>query len=112
MDVAALQRSESNYSHKSRQLLGSRRRREDRAPSDVAGRFASQIIEAMPEVGADRLRIGIGVRDPSWPYGFLVGVACDCASCHSGVTARDRDRQRQQMFEALGWRLDSVWSMD
>ena len=68
--------------------------------------------EAMPEVRADRLRIGIGVRDPSWPYGFLVGVACDCASCHSGVTARDRDRQRQQMFEALGWRLDSVWSMD
>ena len=34
------------------------------------------------------------------------------ASYHSGHTARERDRLRQSMLEARGWRFHRIWSTD
>jgi very-short-patch-repair endonuclease len=78
----------------------------------VAERLRLAGYEAVPQVGVDGFRIDIGVRDPSWPYGFLAGVECDGATYHSGVTVRDRDRLRQEILEGLGWRLYRIWSTD
>jgi very-short-patch-repair endonuclease len=65
-----------------------------------------------PQVGCSGYRIDLGVRDPSQPGAYLLGVECDGASYHSARTARDRDRLRASVLESLGWRLHRVWSTD
>jgi hypothetical protein len=42
----------------------------------------------------------------------LLGVECDGASYHSGRSARDRDRLRQEILVNLGWKIHRVWSTD
>jgi very-short-patch-repair endonuclease len=37
---------------------------------------------------------------------------CDGASYHSGRSARDRDRLRQEILENLGWKIHRIWSTD
>jgi very-short-patch-repair endonuclease len=68
--------------------------------------------QTTPQVGVDGFRIDIGVKHREYPYGFLAGIECDGATYHSGVTARDRDRLRQQVLEQLGWRIYRIWSTD
>lgn len=68
--------------------------------------------EAVPQVGASGFKIDIGVRHPSWPYGFILAVECDGAPYHSSRSSRDRDRLRQQVLEGLGWRFHRIWSTD
>ncbi|MBS0236485.1 MAG: DUF4011 domain-containing protein [Proteobacteria bacterium] len=68
--------------------------------------------EVVPQVGVSGYFIDIGVRHPSWPNGFIMGVECDGASYHSSKSARDRDRLRQAVLEGLGWHLYRIWSTD
>jgi len=44
----------------------------------------------------------------------LAAIECDGAAYHSGRSARDRDRIRQEILEALGWRgrIYRIWSSD
>jgi len=42
----------------------------------------------------------------------MLGVECDGASYHSGRSARDRDRLRQEILENLGWKIHRIWSTD
>ena len=65
-----------------------------------------------PQVGVAGYRIDIGVRDPDAPGRFLLGIECDGVAYHSSDTARDRDRLRQQVLEARGWRILRLWSTD
>ncbi len=64
------------------------------------------------QVGASSYRIDLAVVDPNDPGRFLLGIECDGAAYHSGATARDRDRPRQDVLEGLGWRLFRIWSTD
>lgn len=64
------------------------------------------------QVGCAHFRIDIGVVDQARPGRYLCGVECDGASYHSARVARDRDRLRQQILEAMGWRIIRVWSTD
>jgi len=41
-----------------------------------------------------------------------LGIECDGASYHSGRSARDRDRLRQEILENLGWKIHRIWSTD
>jgi hypothetical protein len=41
-----------------------------------------------------------------------LGVECDGKTYHSGATARDRDRLRQEVLERLGWNIHRIWSTD
>ena len=66
--------------------------------------------DATPQVGVAGYRIDIGVRHPSEPGRFLLGVECDGAAYHSSKDARSRDRLRQQVLEGLGWRIHRIWS--
>jgi hypothetical protein len=49
---------------------------------------------------------------PSKAGTFLLGIECDGAGYHSGTSARDRDRLRQEILENLGWRIHRIWSTD
>jgi hypothetical protein len=62
-----------------------------------------------PQVGAAGFRIDIGVRHPSYPGMFAIGVECDGYQYHSAPAARDRDRLRDQLLTGLGWRLHRIW---
>jgi very-short-patch-repair endonuclease len=65
--------------------------------------------DVQPQVGVAGYRVDIGVRHPSKPGSFSLGVECDGATYHSSKTARDRDRLRQSVLEGLGWRLHRIW---
>lgn len=64
------------------------------------------------QVGCAGFRIDIGVRDNKNPEHFILGIECDGASYHSALSARDRDRLRQEILESLGWRIYRIWSVD
>ena len=70
--------------------------------------------EAEPQVGVAGYFIDVGVRHPDRNGEFLAGIECDGATYHSSLSARDRDRIRQEVLESLGWRgrLIRVWSTD
>ncbi|RYD48702.1 MAG: hypothetical protein EOP60_15185, partial [Sphingomonadales bacterium] len=64
----------------------------------------------VPQVGSSGFFIDIGVVDPVDPQRFLLGIECDGASYHSTLSARDRDRLRQEILESKGWTIERVWS--
>lgn len=64
------------------------------------------------QVGVAGFFIDLAIRHPSKPGAFLLGVECDGASYHSGRSARDRDRLRQEILENLGWKIHRIWSTD
>lgn len=66
--------------------------------------------EAVPQVGVAGYRLDIGIRHPSRPGKYLLGVECDGFAYHSSKVARDRDRLRQNVLEGLGWHLHRIWS--
>jgi len=68
--------------------------------------------EIVPQVGVGGFFIDLGVKHPVKAGAFLVGIECDGASYHSGRSARDRDRLRQEILENLGWKIHRVWSTD
>lgn len=78
----------------------------------VKERLEAHGYEVVAQVGVAGFRIDLGVRHPDWPYGFLVGIECDGAPYHSSLSARDRDRLRQQILEGLGWTIYRIWSTD
>jgi very-short-patch-repair endonuclease len=65
-----------------------------------------------PQVGVGGYFIDLAVIDPRQPGRYLLAVECDGATYHSGKTARDRDRLRQQVLESLGWTVHRIWSTD
>ncbi len=82
--------------------------------------FEASVYEALTQgglslkkqVGVSGYRIDLAVIDPQQPGRFLLGIECDGAMYHSGATARDRDRLRQEVLEGLGWRIHRIWSSD
>jgi very-short-patch-repair endonuclease len=64
------------------------------------------------QVGSAGFRIDLAVRDPGAPGRYLLAVECDGATYHSALWARERDRQRQEVLERLGWRFHRIWSTD
>ena len=65
-----------------------------------------------PQIGSQGFYIDLAVVDPDQPGRYALGIECDGAMYHSARSARDRDRLRQQVLEAVGWRLHRIWSTD
>lgn len=65
-----------------------------------------------PQVGTLGFRIDLAIRHPQKPGRYVIGIECDGATYHSGRSARDRDKLRQLVLEARGWRLHRIWSTD
>ena len=82
--------------------------------------FEHEVLEAIAaagytvqsQVGSAGFYIDMAVVDPARPGRYLMGIECDGAAYHSARSARDRDRLRQQVLEALGWRIHRIWSTD
>ncbi len=70
--------------------------------------------EVTPQLGVAGYRIDIAVKHPDWPGVYLAAIECDGATYHSAASVRDRDRIRQEVIEALGWRgrIWRIWSTD
>lgn len=80
----------------------------------VAKVLTSMGYEVKPQLGVAGFFIDMAVRNPDRPGEFLAGIECDGATYHSGFSVRDRDRIRQEILEALGWRgkIYRIWSTD
>ena len=80
----------------------------------VANVVTSMGYEVKPQLGVAGFFIDMAVRNPDRPGEFLAGIECDGATYHSGFSVRDRDRIRQEILEALGWkgRIYRIWSTD
>ena len=79
---------------------------------DVAQVIAERGYPVDHQVGSAGFRIDLGVRDPGKRSQYILAVECDGASYHGALWARERDRQRQQVLEQLGWRFHRIWSTD
>jgi very-short-patch-repair endonuclease len=82
------------------------------APLAVAAALRSRGWDVAHRVGCSGYRIDLAVWDPERVGEYLLGIEFDGEFYHSGRTARDRDRLRQQVLQSLGWRLHRVWSAD
>ncbi|MFN0092216.1 MAG: DUF3320 domain-containing protein [Acidimicrobiales bacterium] len=77
---------------------------------DVGAAIRRLGLEAVPQVGVAGYRIDIGIKHPTLPGSFVLGVECDGYTYHSSKVARDRDRLRQEVLEGLGWHIHRIWS--
>ena len=78
----------------------------------VADEIRSLGYEVDHQVGSSGFRIDLGVRHADKPGKYLLAVECDGATYHRALWARERDRQRQQILEHLGWSFHRIWSTD
>jgi len=80
----------------------------------VADALRNRGFETEAQVGVAGYFIDVGVRHPARRNEFLAGIECDGVTYHSSLSARDRDRIRQEVLESLGWRdrIIRVWSTD
>ena len=69
-------------------------------------------FEVVPQVGVAGFFIDLAVKHPTKVGSYLLGIECDGASYHSGRSARDRDRLREEILVKLGWTIHRVWSTD
>ncbi len=69
-------------------------------------------FDVVPQVGVAGFFIDLAIRHPTKPGAYLLGIECDGASYHSGRSARDRDRLRQEILENQGWKMHRIWSTD
>lgn len=80
----------------------------------VAGALRQEGYEVELQVGVAGYFIDLGVRHNERKSEFIAGIECDGVTYHSSLSARDRDRIRQEVLESLGWRgrIIRVWSTD
>lgn len=91
----------------------------DRVPDSdfevaVADALRQEGYEVEPQVGVAGYFIDLGIRHSERKSEFIAGIECDGVTYHSSLSARDRDRIRQEVLESLGWqgRIIRVWSTD
>jgi very-short-patch-repair endonuclease len=88
--------------------------------ADFDSPFEAAVAEAIEclgyrvdkQIGSAGFKIDLAVQDPSAPGRYLLAIECDGATYHSALWARERDRQRQEILERLGWRFHRIWSTD
>lgn len=78
----------------------------------VAHKLAALGYTVRRQVGSRGDYLDMAIADEANPGRYLLGIECDGAAYHSARSARDRDRLRQQILEAIGWRIYRVWSTD
>lgn len=80
--------------------------------AEVFDVLSSKGVPLLSQVGASSYRIDLVAQHPHEPGRCVLAIECDGASYHSGPTARDRDRLRQQQLENLSWKFHRIWSTD
>jgi very-short-patch-repair endonuclease/DNA polymerase III delta prime subunit len=78
----------------------------------VAAKLAVLGYTVRTQVGSQGYYLDLAIVDEHNPGRYILGIECDGAAYHAARSARDRDRLRQQVLEAIGWRIYRVWSTD
>jgi very-short-patch-repair endonuclease len=78
----------------------------------VAAQLQKLGYQVHTQVGSKGFYLDLAIVDPEHPGHYILGIECDGAAYHSARSARDRDRLRQQVLEAIGWKIHRVWSTD
>lgn len=81
-------------------------------PFELAVKYELQQLGLDPisQYGSSGYRIDFALPHPSNDGRMVLAVEADGASYHSSRTARDRDRLRQEVLEAKGWKFHRIWS--
>ena len=79
---------------------------------DVLHRLRDQGVPATARYGVAGYRIDFACAHPDQPGRMVLAIEADGANYHSGQTARDRDRLRQEILESKGWQFHRIWSTD
>ena len=69
---------------------------------DVMNRLTDRGIPVIPQYGVAGYRIDFACQHPDYPGIMVLAIEADGASYHSGFTARERDRLRQENLEDKG----------
>ena len=77
---------------------------------DVMHRLRDRGIPLIPQYGVAGYSIDFACQHPDHPGSMVLAIEADGASYHSGHTARERDRLRQENLEDKGWRFHRIWS--
>ena len=77
---------------------------------DVLHGLQDNGILVTPQYGVAGYRIDFACAHPDQPGRMVLAIEADGASYHSGSTARERDRLRQEQLEARGWTFHRIWS--
>jgi very-short-patch-repair endonuclease len=62
------------------------------------------------QVGVSGFKIDLAIVNPKNKIDYVLGIECDGAAYHSSKSARIRDRMRQDILEARGWKIYRIWS--
>ncbi|MBG61372.1 MAG: AAA family ATPase [Woeseiaceae bacterium] len=79
---------------------------------DVARSLNRSGFKCEMQLGVDGFFLDIAVLHPDKEDQYIMCIECDGATYHSSVTARDRDRIRQEHLENLGWTVRRIWSTE
>ena len=91
---------------------GSRRHSEFAFEAAVERELRSQGFDIRGRGGGRDSSPDLMLVDPKDPGRYVLGIDCDGENYRRWPTARDRDRLRPQVLEALEWRICRVWSTD
>jgi len=69
-------------------------------------------FEVDAQVGVGSFKIDLAIRDKNCQKSYVLGIECDGATYHSSKSARDRDILRQEILQAMGWKLYRIWSTE
>ena len=79
---------------------------------DVYDYLSAAGIPLIPQFGQSGYWIDFAAMHPERKSEPVLAIESDGAQYHSGKSARDRDRIRQQHLENLGWEFLRIWSTD
>jgi very-short-patch-repair endonuclease len=79
---------------------------------EVAEALRAKGYDVVAQVGVAGYYMDLAIKHPRKADAFILGIECDGATYHSSHSARDRDRLRQNVLEALGWTIHRIWSTD
>jgi hypothetical protein len=78
----------------------------------VAQALKAKGLNVATSIGTSIFRMDIGVVDSENSGKYSLGICCDADSYAAALSARDRDRTRNEVLKGLGWKLHRVWSTD
>ncbi len=78
----------------------------------VRDRLLAAGIPVTAQYGVAGFWIDFAAAHPTQPGRMVLAIEADGASYHSSISARDRDRLRQEQLERLGWSFHRIWSTD
>ena len=78
----------------------------------ISGHLSALGYIVRKKVGSEGFYIDMAVVDADHPGRYLIGIECDGESYSNAKSARDRDRLRGQVLEAIGWNIHKIWSVE